>query len=339
VNDTLVADWDCAENTFSSCDGNILYTSKLLCQYAPGLCDPPTGGIVSNMTFQSDICGLNCGGVLVCCGGADECKRGDINYNTLPYEVADAVLFASYFAEGLNVFSADPEARAYQICATDVNADGRTLTLSDLVYLIRVILHDAVEIPKLAPASVANVIVSNGIITTEGANIGAILFEFDSAVNPTLLASNMEMVNKDSKVLVWSRTGNSIETAAQVISFSGDAKLVSVTAVDRDSRTLTTAITAKVAPTTFALHPAYPNPFNPNTTLSFTLPGNATYSLKIYNVAGQLVRTFEGSGVTGLNAINWNGQDNAGNSVSSGIYFCKLISGQFSATQKMVMMK
>jgi hypothetical protein len=337
VQNVLVEDWDCAENTFASCDGNILYTSKLLCQYAPGLCDPPTGGIVSNMTFQSDVCGQNCGGVLVCPSGPSECKRGDINYNTLPYEVADAVLFARYFAEGLGVFT-DP---AYQICATDVNADGRTLTLSDLVYLIRVILHDAVEIPKLAPSSVANVIVSNGIITVEGANVGAILFEFDSAVNPTLLASGMEMVAGTNKVLVYmnTTTGQSLASASQVISFTGDAKLVNVTAVDRDTRVLTTAITAKVAPTTFALHPAYPNPFNPFTNLSFTLPEAASYSMKIYNVAGQLVRAYDGTGAAGLNVITWNGKDNAGNDVSSGVYFFKLIAGKYSATEKMVMMK
>ncbi len=272
----------------------------------------------------------------MCPSGPEQCKRGDVNYNTLPYEVADAVLFARYFAEGLGVFTIDP---AYQICATDVNADGRTLTLSDLVYLIRVILHDAVEIPKLAPSTIANVIVYNGVITVEGANVGAILFEFDGAVNPTLLAANMEMVNKDTKVLVWSRSGNSIENAAEVLSYTGDAKLTSVTAVDRDTRVLTTTITSKVAPTTFALHQAYPNPFNPFTNLSFTLPEAANYSMKIYNVAGQLVRAYEGTGSTGLNVITWDGKDNAGNSVSSGVYFYKLIAGKFSATEKMVMMK
>ncbi len=336
-------DWDCGENTFSSVTGDTLYVdgyngteARRLCRFNPLAChdDAPQALLV----FQSMTCGQDCGGVLVCPATPTTCKRGDINYNTLPYEVADAVLFANYFAQGTQVFIYNLDA---QICATDVNADGRTLTLSDLVYLIRVILHDAVEIPKLAPASVANVIVYNNTITVEGANVGAILFEFDSAVNPTLLATNMEMVAGTNKVLVYmnTTTGQSLDAVSQVISFTGDAKLVSVTAVDRDTRVLTTTITAKVAPTTFALHPAYPNPFNPNTNLSFTLPGAANYSLKIYNVAGQLVRTYEGSGVSGLNVITWNGQDNAGSPVSSGVYFFKLIAGQYSATQKMVMMK
>jgi hypothetical protein len=282
------------------------------------------------------VCGQNCGGVDVCPAGPGDCKRGDVNYNTITYEVADAVLFASYFVEGTSVFRYD---LAYQICATDVNADGRTLTLSDLVYLIRVILHDAVEIPKLAPSSdVASLIVSDGVVTAECASpIGALLFEFTGAVEPTLLAENMEMLSKDSKVLVWSREGNSIENA-QVISFAG-AELVSVAAVDRDSRVLETTITARITPVAFALHAAYPNPFNPFTNLSFSLPEAASYSLNIYNVAGQLVRSYQGAGTVGLNVVLWDGKDNAGVEVASGVYFCRLIAAGNSATAKMVMMK
>jgi hypothetical protein len=325
-------DPDCGENTFSSEDGNILFVSSDPDQFNPLCCDDP-GSVEDLIDF-----GNPCFYIPICGEGPGLCKRGDVNMNTVTYEVADAVLFASYFVQGIGVFGGPPD-DAYKICATDVNADGRALTLSDLVYLIRVILHDAVEIPKLAPSTVANVIVYNGVITVEGANVGAILFEFDGAVNPTLLAANMEMINKDNKVLVWSQSGNSIENVAEVLSYTGDAKLTSVTAVDRDTRELTTTITSKAAPTTFALHQAYPNPFNPFTNLSFTLPEAASYSMKIYNVAGQLVRAYDGTGAAGLNVITWNGKDNAGNDVSSGVYFFKLIAGKYSATEKMVMMK
>jgi hypothetical protein len=339
VNGVVTEDWDCAENTFSNCSGDTLFVSNKECEWMPNLCDDP-GSITRLINFQTLVDCNVCGGVMVCPQGGEVCKRGDVNYNSLPYEVADAVLFARYFAEGVTVFGDEPD-RSTKICATDVNADGRALTLSDLIYLIRVILHDAVEIPKLAPSSVANVIVSNGVITVEGANVGAILFEFDGAVNPTLLANGMDMVAGTNKVLVYvsPNSGQSLSAASEVLSYTGDAKLVSVEAVGYDTQVLTTTITAKAAPTTFALHAAYPNPFNPNTNLSFTLPEAVNYSLKIYNVAGQLVRAYQGIGSTGLNVINWDGRDNAGNSVSSGVYFYKLVAGQYSATEKMVMMK
>jgi hypothetical protein len=332
----LVEDWNCGENTFSSLTGDTLYTSGLCCQFVADLCDDPGDRVDGKLVFQYGVCGQNCGGVDVCPAGPDECKRGDVNYNYVTYEVADAVLFASYFVEGTSVFRYD---MAYQICATDVNADGRTLTLSDLVYLIRVILHDAVEIPKLAPSSeIASVMVTDGVVTTECASqIGALLFEFDGTVTPTLLAGNMEMVANGNKVLVWSRTGQTIQNA-DVMSYTG-AQLVSVQAVDRDSRTLETVITARMTPTAFALHPAYPNPFNPSTNLSFTLPEAASYSMRIYNVAGQLVRSYEGMGSQGLNVITWDGRDNSGSEVSSGIYFYQLTAAGNSATEKMVMMK
>ncbi|UCB53569.1 MAG: T9SS type A sorting domain-containing protein, partial [Candidatus Zixiibacteriota bacterium] len=336
VDEVVVEDWNCQENTFSSWSGDTLYASLLFCQFNEDVCDAPTDRIQPILLFQHGICGQNCGGIDVCAAGPGLCKRGDINMNTVTYEVADAVLFASYFVEGTVVFRYD---EAYQICATDVNADGRTLTLSDLVYLIRVILHDAVELPKLTPSSeVANVGVSDGTISTEcAAEIGAILFEFDSAVSPTLLA-DMEMVHKDNKVLMWSSKGKSFGTA-EVLSFTGEAELVTVTAVDRDSRELAATITGKVAPPTFALHPAYPNPFNPFTNLSFTLPDAMNYSLRIYNVAGQLVRSYEDMGSVGLNMITWDSRDNTGDEVASGVYFYKLTAGGFSATEKMVILK
>ena len=143
-------------------------------------------------------------------------------------------------------------------------------------------------------------------------------------------------MQKGNKVLVWSSKGNSF-TSAEVL--TADAELVSVTAVDRDSRELTTTITAKVTPTAFALHPAYPNPFNPFVNLSFNLPEAMNYSLKIYNVAGQLVRSYSGMGSQSLNVVTWDGKDNSGSEVSSGIYFYRLTAGGFSAIQKMVMMK
>ena len=325
-------DWDCEENTLSDSTGNLLFVSDNRDQYRHECCHqlPDTLRVFPVVTFGGP------GGICIYDGGPSFGKRGDVNNNDLPYEVADAVLFANYFVAGVGVFVHNPDE---QIAATDVNADGRPLTLSDLMYLIRVILNDAVAIPKLAPSSdVANVIVYNNTITTECASpIGAILFEFDGAVVPTLLA-DMEMANKDNKVLVWSKNGNTI-TTVEVLRFAGDAELVSVKAVGYDTRELLTSITAKVAPTAFALNPAYPNPFNPFTNLSFTLPEAVNYSLKIYNVAGQMVRGYEGSGSVGLNVVTWDGKDNAGVDVASGIYFCKLAAGSFSATQKMVMMK
>lgn len=168
------------------------------------------------------------------------CKRGDINYNTIPYEVADVVLLAQYFVEGIEIFSPYSDERDYQICASDVNKDCQSLTLSDLVYLIRIILHDAVEIKNKFPSSdfVCILVRHNEITSFSSGQIAAIRFEFDSTTVPILLATNMEMMNKDNKILVWNRMGNCIVRGDKVISFTGNVRLKKVEAADRDSREL-----------------------------------------------------------------------------------------------------
>jgi hypothetical protein len=84
----------------------------------------------------------------------------------------------------------------------------------------------------------------------------------------------------------------------------------------------------------------YPNPFNPSTTIKYSVKQNAHVSLKIYNVAGQLVRTLVNSDMTaGAYTETWNGRSNSGNPVSSGVYFYKLVTKNYSMTKKMVVLK
>jgi len=78
----------------------------------------------------------------------------------------------------------------------------------------------------------------------------------------------------------------------------------------------------------------YPNPFNPTTTISFSLGEKSDYKLTIYNVTGQVVRTFEGNADAGEQAVVWDASSN-----SSGVYFYKLEAGDHSATKKMVLLK
>lgn len=90
-----------------------------------------------------------------------------------------------------------------------------------------------------------------------------------------------------------------------------------------------------------ALGQNHPNPFNPVTTVSFTVPTGADrVSLRVYNAAGRLVRTLvDGEMSPGPKSIVWDGRDNYGEGVSSGVYFCRLDSAGASATKKMTLLK
>jgi flagellar hook assembly protein FlgD len=97
-------------------------------------------------------------------------------------------------------------------------------------------------------------------------------------------------------------------------------------------------------PKTFALEQNYPNPFNPSTKISYALPVQSVVTLKIFNVLGQEVATlFNGAAAAGSYDIVWNGKDNSGKSVASGVYLYKLQanagSTEFSQVRKMVLMK
>ena len=85
----------------------------------------------------------------------------------------------------------------------------------------------------------------------------------------------------------------------------------------------------------------YPNPFNPTTIISFSIAQNEQYELIIYNVKGQVVKTFSNHPITqsAEQQVTWNGTDDSGKPVSSGIYFCRLKAGEFRAAKKMLLLK
>lgn len=84
----------------------------------------------------------------------------------------------------------------------------------------------------------------------------------------------------------------------------------------------------------------YPNPFNPETTISFSNPQAGKVNLSIYNLKGQLVKELLDDEVTkGAHSVVWNGKDGSGKSVASGIYFTKIKTEAGIKTKKMLMMK
>ncbi|MFO8144473.1 MAG: M14 family zinc carboxypeptidase [Candidatus Syntrophosphaera sp.] len=89
-----------------------------------------------------------------------------------------------------------------------------------------------------------------------------------------------------------------------------------------------------------ALYPNYPNPFNPETTIRFSLAKPTDIDITIYNARGQLVRKLIGESVpSGDHQVVWNGRDDGGNEVGSGIYLYRMQSGDYVKTRKMMLVK
>ncbi len=85
----------------------------------------------------------------------------------------------------------------------------------------------------------------------------------------------------------------------------------------------------------------YPNPFNPETTISFsTTESTENTELSIYNLKGQKVKVLVNEKLSaGQHSVVWNGKDDSGKSVSSGVYFYKLKAGSYTATRKMILLR
>jgi len=91
---------------------------------------------------------------------------------------------------------------------------------------------------------------------------------------------------------------------------------------------------------TLSLFDNYPNPFNPETNLSFSLPHPQNVKLEIYNLKGQLVNTLvNGDLAQGTHRLVWNGKDSKQRSVSSGVYYYRLTTSSGILTKKMLLMK
>tara|TARA_Y100000590_G_scaffold462499_2_gene626758 strand:+ start:2522 stop:4411 length:1890 start_codon:yes stop_codon:yes gene_type:complete len=93
-------------------------------------------------------------------------------------------------------------------------------------------------------------------------------------------------------------------------------------------------------PFQYALHNNYPNPFNPVTTISFDLPEEIHTEVEVYNMMGQKVRTLHsGSMTAGRHHILFDGVDDQYRPLSSGVYFYRIVAGDFFGTKKMMLIK
>jgi hypothetical protein len=297
-------------------------------------------------------------------GGIDiECAdsidaRGDVNLNGFGYEIADAVMYTNYFIEGLSAFGnpmTDPMRIEAAIAASDVNADGIKLSVADLVYLIRVITGDAQPYAKLVAGgdmTLSSQVMNEELTVryTSGIDAGAALLVFD--INGTVgtprvgngalgMDIKSSVVGNELRVLVFnigsSAISAGIDNVLMTIPVTGSITLRDVEVADFFGATMN--VSTRELPSRYDVAQNYPNPFNPTTTIALSLPVAGDYQLAIYNVAGQLIRTFDGSASAGVVSIVWDGKDASGSTVASGMYFYKATVGNFTTTKKMVLMK
>ncbi|MGB5108033.1 MAG: FlgD immunoglobulin-like domain containing protein [Candidatus Zixiibacteriota bacterium] len=357
---------DCGDNGISTVSGDTLYLEKRIFSFEgnavwdefddaqfPDYNRPFGVGAQDFCMLGDKYEPIRCiefweGGVDIVCADSIDAP-GDMNLNDISYEIADAVLYTNYFLYGLAALDPDPQRREAQIAASDANRDGTTLSVGDLVYLVRVIVGDALPFGKLAPFTNAVVVhQDDDIISTEsGVDLGAVLFTFNVGADYTIsgltdmTVAQSEAANGQVKVLIYDISSKSIAAGVTpLLQVSGDVELVSSEIADYNGNGMNARLDKNVLPTHFALSQNYPNPFNPETLIEFALPKSANVVLTIINTAGQKVATvLNGVMSAGRHQVRWDGKDGSGNQVSSGVYLYKFESAGFTETRKMLLVK
>lgn len=125
----------------------------------------------------------------------------------------------------------------------------------------------------------------------------------------------------------------------------GTSARVGILLTDREGREWPVQFSVRVSHslvTEDALLPNMPNPFNPGTTIRYQLAGPDVRPtrLVVYNVLGQVVRALvDEPKMPGVYKVHWDGKDDAGHTVGSGVYIYRLVSGAFSQSRKTLLMK
>jgi Tol biopolymer transport system component len=124
------------------------------------------------------------------------------------------------------------------------------------------------------------------------------------------------------------------------IAFAGfESAVIASPGVDTEDSQVQIEMTLQL-PTEVALLKNYPNPFNPETEIKFQLPEDARVNIRIFNSLGQEVRILSDATYTaGVHSVRWNGTDNFGNQVPSGVYFYQMNSGSYNKVRKMMLVK
>ena len=367
--------YDCGDNTFSNTTGNILYLDSRIfnAEYLllwdedddilfPEINRPFGMGANDQCMEGASSAPIRCiefinGGIRVIHPDSID-DRGDINLNNIAYEIGDAVLYSNYFIYGLSVFTVN---LAGQIAASDVNADGLTLSVADLVLMIRIIVGDADPIPKLNPYDEEILLTKNinqGLYSIKSeaiSDIGAAYFVYDliddiSIDNVSIsddindMTLGYEIIDNQLRVLIYDIGDLSIPTGKNELlqiktTGAGYLKLSDVEIVDYQGRPYNVFSKDVSLPDGFSLSQNYPNPFNPSTTIELSLPSNSDWTINIYNINGSLVREFNGSNEAGVIKVEWDGTNKSGTKVASGIYLYKVIASDFTETKKMILLK
>ena len=216
-----------------------------------------------------------------------------------------------------------------QLCIADVNEDS-SVDVLDVVVVVNIILT-----PRTEDATFGSLYQKGlDVYLSADGYIGAVQMtithsgDFDIELTERAFVADYRTSGNITKLIIVAPSTDHLFTAIKKF------KIQEVIATNSSNY-----ITVDI-PESFLLLSSYPNPFNPEVTLSYYLPSDSNVELAIYSMAGSKIATLtNGFQLKGNYQANWDGRDIMGNQVSSGIYLARLVNGNNKITNKITLLK
>ncbi|NQU66899.1 MAG: T9SS type A sorting domain-containing protein [Candidatus Marinimicrobia bacterium] len=299
---------------------------------------PPGDGVLTTLSFDG------CGFTELCIVAPEMAGVGPI---ILPVEVGECISFGPVVGDvnidgsidvldvavvvGIIFGEVDPT--DCQFYAADVFTNGY-ISIIDIVQLIQNILGSPVI--RGNDLVQANLYYGDGMfsVTSEGDIAGMQLEYFgEFEITESHLSAGWEIFKSEHTILIFSANGTPL-TSDALFSYSGELNITSSIVTDWQGSNITARINS-LAPVEYTLNAAYPNPFNPVTSIGFVIPDAVAVSLIIYDMNGrELAVLANGVLAAGYHNYQWNADG-----YSSGLYFVKMITPDYTKTQKLMLMK
>ncbi len=261
------------------------------------------------------------------------CVTGDVNADW-EINVLDVIRAVNI------ILNAGTPPSELELCSADTNQDG-IINILDIIGMINFIVgRDISFVDESASARV--LIDGNSVSLQSSVPVAGLQLMVNSTSLNLVTPENMQWAVSDNngQMLLYSLSGNVIPAGeTRLFEVAGDnLEISSVIVVNEAGNGIDSAV--DLIPETFSLYQNYPNPFNPVTMISFDTPRDDDVRLAVFDILGrQITELVRGPMKSGFHTVEWNGLDEKGNAVPSGLYIYTLTAGDVSYSKKMMLMK
>jgi len=266
--------------------------------------------------------------------------KGDVNLDG-KFDVLDVVQTVNFI---LNIGNSP---KSYERICADVNADS-SIDVLDVVRIVRLAL--GIESPakpnRTQATQVELILRGNDLWIQCDGDVAGIQLQLKEPTNgmielsPAMRESGSLVFRSNAEISLFYDTQGIIFSAGEtrLCSLPENITIQSIIVSDLNGNPVQAAV--RRLPTQFSVSRNFPNPFNSQTTIRYDLPTYAPVEMTIYDIRGHKIRTLEnGVKPAGYYQAIWNGKDDAGREVASGIYFFQMISETHRKTMKLMLVK